>query len=211
MKTLPKSLLLLAAMSSAALAGDNSKEVLPPPPVDNPYFMGATIGLLDEMDTEFYSLHLGRDLDGQRFGCDQALYVELGYADTDGSLSVPAGSAPPLSYRYGFELIPLTLNYKLEKEISPNFNAYLGAGAGIAFTDSSLSNGANSMDDSDTVFFAQAFAGVLYNINQSWEAYGGGRFIYFDEPDNDAWEMIQDAGKADNQDWLLEIGLRYNF
>ena len=215
MKTFPKALLTLVAMSSSAFAGEDiSKEVIPPP-VDNPYFIGGTIGHLDEMDTEFYSFHIGKDLDNQFLGCDQSVYLEIGYADTDGDTLVidpnitSAVVLRPLDY--SFELIPLTLNYKLEKELSPNFNAYLGAGAGVAFTDSKVSVGALSDSDSDTVFFAQAFAGILYNINESWEAYGGARFIYFDEPDNDIWDGIEALDAADNNDWLAEIGLRYNF
>lgn len=231
MKTAMKALLALVSVSSVAMAGepskgtDLSKEVLPV--YDNPYFIGGTFGYLDEMDTEFYSFHVGKDLTQQLHGWDQSVYLEVGYAETDfnRSFAIPRLNdnipAQTVSFDYDFEIIPVTLNYKLEKVLNQKLNFYMGVGAGVGFTDSEVSTGgivsggttigAGKTGDSDAVFFSQAFLGLLYNINPSWEAYGGARFIYFEDPDSSIWDAIEDADEASNTDWLGEIGLRYNF
>ncbi len=221
--------MMFGAMTSIVVAGevvDTSKEVLPAA-YDNPYFMGATFGYLDKMDTEFYSIHFGKDLSRKLCNWEQAIYLELGYAAPDDSSSftyTPTPTPPPTSQLptdepspvtvkvdVDFEMIPLTLNYKLERQLSNRFNVYLGAGVGAAFTDSEASSGSSKVSNSDTVFFAQAFAGLLYNINPKWELYGGARYIYLDEPGGEAWDAVESAGVASNDDWLVELGLRYNF
>jgi hypothetical protein len=46
---------------------------------------------------------------------------------------------------------------------------------------------------------------ALDDLNESWEAYGGARWIYFDDADIGALTLELD------DDFLFELGARYNF
>lgn len=240
-----KSITLLSLLAvGTSLAGEpavyDKNPVMPPmPPAPSLYswFAGATAGYLFENEEEMYTLHLGMDLSNQLAGWDQALYLEVGSFKLDGCIDAqypdPQGSAPaanvPLSdfesyfYEYGracfdLEVIPVTLNYKLEKPITQSLNGYLGIGAGVAFIDAEAKIGNMKDSDDDVVFYGQLFAGVLYNVNPSFELFAGARLIYFDEPSFNLFNTnvdiddIDDAGyEVHNTDVLLEAGARINF
>jgi opacity protein-like surface antigen len=234
MKTI--TLLSLLAVGSAA-AGEPTYDKSPimPPPAPSLYqwFAGATVGYLIENEEEMYTAHIGVDLPNQLAGWDQALYLEIGYTELGGCLHSPTPQANASKayednffgnlFQYGrmcidLEIIPVTLNYKLERPIGQSLNAYLGLGAGAAFIDADASTSGSSSSDDDTVFFAQAFGGILYNVNPSFEIYAGARVIYFDEPEFNLYDTSVDLDDFDdfgfevhNTDVLVEVGARVNF
>ena len=199
----------------SVLAGEKTpisekSPIIPPAPSPYQWFAGATAGSLLENDEEMYTAHIGVDLSNQLRGWDQAIYLEVGYIEFDCLINLDqwAGgdSQSIASSGYGcldMEIIPVTLNYKLEKQVSQSLNAYCGLGAGMAFIDAEVT-GVGSHDD--TVFYAQLFGGVLYNVNSSWELYAGARVIYFEDDD------LESIGvDIENTDYLVEIGARHNF
>jgi opacity protein-like surface antigen len=107
---------------------------------------------------------------------------------------------------YDLDVMPITLNAKLERPLTGNLNAYFGGGLGMALVDLSADGGVlGSASDDDWVFTAQLFAGLNYNINETFEVYGGARWIYFDDAD------IEDVTFELDDDFLFEIGGRINF
>lgn len=106
---------------------------------------------------------------------------------------------------YDFDIMPITLNVKLERPLTGNLNAYFGGGLGMALADLSVDNGPQEFSDDDWVFAAQLFAGVNYNFNPAFEVYGGARWMYFDDADlgGDTLEL--------DDDFLFELGARFNF
>ena len=72
-------------------------------------------------------------------------------------------TAPPTavfttSLNSEFSMIPVTLNFKLEREIVNNLNFYFGVGAGVAFTDFDADvnffSGPVAFSEDDEVFYA---------------------------------------------------------
>jgi hypothetical protein len=107
---------------------------------------------------------------------------------------------------YDLDVMPITLNAKLERPLTGNLNAYFGGGLGMALVDLSADGGVlGSVSDNDWVFTAQLFAGLIYNINETFEVYGGARWIYFDDADIDQITFELD------DDFLFELGGRINF
>ena len=108
---------------------------------------------------------------------------------------------------YDLDIIPITLNYKLERQISENLSFYWGLGAGVAIIDLDAKGGG---DDETTTFFAQGFAGVLYNVNPDFELFTGTRVVYFDDPSFrvDGVDVDPDLEEVDA---VVEAGLRFNF
>lgn len=135
------------------------------------WFVGGSVVSLDDADDEVYTLHFGRDLSAQFAGFSTAWYAEVGYQEEGGD-----------------SVVPLTLNLKLERPLVGALNAYLTAGAGYALVD------AAGADDS---LYGQASAGLLYNLNERFELFGGARYTYFEESSSD--------------DWGWELGGRINF
>jgi hypothetical protein len=143
-------------------------------------------------------------------GCDMAAYLEVGYFD--GSMDVNErffNSFNPLlpfglnnfAYDIDLDIIPVTMNFKLERPLFGPVSGYLTAGAGYAFTRTSV----NGDSDNDGGFYAQGSFGLLYNINESCEVYGGGRWLYLDN-----LEFGKDGFELDNA-LAWEVGFRYNF
>ncbi len=192
------------------MAGEKSviAPVMPPPPEPSlwQWFAGGSVGYLVDAEEEMYTLHVGVDLPSQLAGWDQALYLEVGYADADLSYmssgcdpNYPTACMPVVS-TYKIETIPVTVNYKLERALTETLNMYIGVGVGAANIDVSSSG----FSDDEWAFYAQVFAGLLYNVNESCEIYCGGRWIYVDD------YTIGGSSMADSDDWMVEIGGRIN-
>ena len=208
-----KTFAFLSILAAGSLmAGEKAalSPVAPPPsPTLWQWFVGGSIGYLDDLDTEMYHLHAGVDLPSQLGGFDQAIFLEVGYANPDQTIA--SGYYP--EYPNGYEgmrvssirgeadLIPITLNYKLERALTDSFSMYFGGGIGAAYVDVD----ALGSSDDDWTFYGQVFGGLLYNINEMWEIYGGVRWIYID--DTDVFGVSVDS----EDDWLAEIGVRINF
>jgi opacity protein-like surface antigen len=241
-----KSITFLSILAvGAATAGEpvmyDKSPMIPPPAAPSLYnwFVGGSVGYLLEAEEEMYHGHIGMDLGSQLGGWDQAIFLEVGYADLgecsnfgypdpQGSSTGgkgPGGDFEDYLYYYGqgrvcfdLEIIPVTLNYKLERPLTQSLSAYLGIGAGVAFMDAEAKIGGSDDSDDDTVFYAQFFTGLVYNINPTFELFAGARVIYFDDPDFSLFgssvdlDDLDDAGvDIDNTDYLIEAGARINF
>lgn len=171
-------------------------------------FLGETLDV-EDADFDMYTLHVGRDL-GQVIGCDMAAYLEVGYFD--GQIDVDGRFFNSFNPNFPFglnnfsadvdlEIIPVTINFKLERPLFGPVSAYLAAGAGYAFTEASV----DGDSDRDGGFYAHGSFGLLYNINEQFEVYGGGRWMYLDNLDFGA-----DGFELDNA-LAWEVGFRYNF
>lgn len=229
MKTI--TLLSILAVGSS-FAGEpvvfDKNPVMPPPaPTLYQWFAGGTVGYLIDNDEELYTAHVGVDLPEQLNGWDQALYLEVGYAEFDHHANreyfgdyqpgseiegVAAGGEMRIFADLDLEMVPITINYKLEKQVSQTLNAYVGAGLGIALFDADVSGFVSDSDD-DTVLFGQVFGGVLYNVNPSFELFAGLRAIYFDEPEFNlaGAKLDSDHFGVENFDVSADIGGRINF
>lgn len=227
MKTHP---LKSAAFATALLATPTAMagEVYQPNPV--PYqeptlyhwFVGGSVGYLVDAEEELYTLHVGRTLPDLG-SWQQSIFFEIGYSDleNDGSeVDVSdLGLEPDESFTGEADIeasfIPITLNYKLDRQISGNLGFYAGAGAGVAlidvdgeFNDSVLDIN-DSGNDSETSFYAQAMVGLDYAFTDSFEMFLGARYMFLDE-----YEVSTDTGDVevdDADDWLIELGGRYHF
>jgi hypothetical protein len=107
-----KTLTLLAATTSmtATAFADTTAEVMTPTPPSAPtlggWFVGGTYGQSetgadlgsnfqdydqdyksDDVDFDLYTVQLGRDLGMQVLGCDLAAYLEVGFAQGDGTIT----------------------------------------------------------------------------------------------------------------------------
>lgn len=143
--------------------------------------------------------------------------VSLGSAldDVDGTLDGLEGmlsdiaGLTPWNTGYDFDIMPITINVKLERQIVGNLSAYFGGGIGMALVDLSFDIGPYDFSDDDWVFTGQLFAGVNYNFNPDFEVYGGARWIYYDDA------SLSDGGVGGDleldDDFLFELGARFNF
>ncbi len=236
MKTIP---LFLLSLALPAFAGTSGKEVVPAPapnPCLFTWFAGGSVGYLTELEEPMYNLHVGTDTCWKVAGWDVALFAEIGYAQKDedwssGYNNQLQGAPGPIDLNgdlgdlenaledladfspygtgYDLDIMPITLNAKLERQLSGNLNAYFGAGIGLALVDLSVDLGYDDLSDDDWVFTGQIFAGLNYNFNENCEVYGGARWIYFDDAE------LSDGGYSGNleldDDFLFELGARYNF
>ncbi|GAA5496930.1 Opacity protein [Rubritalea squalenifaciens DSM 18772] len=206
---------LVLGLTASAYAGDSysaksSKEVIPPPPSCHlQWFLGASGGYLTDAEEEMYHLQFGVEKVCPDRSCTHALYLELGYTELDESYAFDFTDSI-IDIDMDTEIIPLTLNYKYECNLTGNLNWYIGAGAGIAFVDTDLSAEGQSEGFDDEVFYAQGFAGLVYNFSESFEIFGGARYIYMDDPDLTGLSEFDDDASIDG-DVLVELGVRFNF
>lgn len=158
----------LTVSAGVLSAGDFYEGVAAPSsaPVANSFggsnlFIGGGVEYFMDEEQEFYSGHIGYD-----FGNNSSIYLEAGWMGED-------------SQGVDIDVVPVTLNYKYEAPLTSGLNFYIGAGAGVAFIEAE-GFGA-SLDDQ--VFAAQAFVGLLYNVSETFEIYGGARYVWTDDVD----------------------------
>lgn len=231
--------LALLLTSSVALAGDGGSAKsaksakggapIAPPKYKTPieWFAGASGGYLLDNESGMVHGHIGIDLPWKFAGFNHALFAEVGWTECGDDFELVRKSIPPkdkkkklktgasMAYNVSeidtdLEIIPITLNWKLERMIASRLSAYLGAGAGVAVVDIEASGAGLNGSDDDVVFFGQVFAGLVYQVTDNFELYGGVRGIYMDEPDLSVRGVDLD-GHALETDLLLEGGGRVNF
>ncbi len=160
---------------------------------------------VSDFEFDMYTLHIGRDLGKQVLGCDLAAYLEVGFLDGDANTSFfNSGSNSfinSVSTSTDIDIIPITMNLKLERPFYGPISGYITGGIGYAFTDIEL----DSESDSGGGFYAQASIGLIYNINASWEIFGGARYVHLSSLD------FGDNGIELDDNIAYEIGARYNF
>ncbi len=200
----------LALAASAQAGEDYSAKAPAPVPAAAPclwtWFAGGSVGYLDDMDTEMYTLHVGVEYKCPDSCCSHAIYLEAGYADQDLSGNYLDGQSVPLRIDYDVDInmVPITLNYKFECVLTGNLNWYIGAGAGIAIFNIDVNDGGNKSSADETEFLAQAFTGLVYNFSDAFEAFGGARYLYVTDNDLDNLDVYGD-------DFFYELGVRFNF
>jgi opacity protein-like surface antigen len=231
--------LLLAG--GAAFAGSPSKDIIQPAPAAGgvwSWFAGAGIGYLFDYEEEMYHGHVGVDTPWNWGGWRSAFFLEVGHAETEDSVWVndptfgngnnplpvrprgtPGGGGGPVGpvtvpFASEFSMVPVTLNFKLEREIANHLNFYFGAGLGVAFTSfDGYADFARVPDlytsSDDEVFCAQVFTGLGYDVTEAFEVYGGFRWIYLDDTSVAGAPATGIAQFED--DFLGELGLRFNF
>lgn len=221
MKNTAMTLFAGIALAATAHAGDDysakgGKEVIPPPPSCLwTWFAGGSVGEVSgDWDEEIYTLHVGveRKCPGQ--SCTHAFFLEVGFTEKDDSIFIPT-SSELTNVQFGqisleAEIIPITLNYKYECALSGNLNWYAGVGAGIALVDLDASNGVSSASFDDTTFYAHVFIGLVYNVSESFEIYGGARYVFMDDPDLTGFSVFDERVSLD-EEIHYEIGGRFNF
>jgi opacity protein-like surface antigen len=224
-----KTLTLLATVTSitaTAFAGTTAEVMTPMAPAPAPtlggWFVGGTFGqsdtdadlangfsndgdhyTSDDVDFNIYNLQIGRDLGMQVLGCDLAAYLEIGFAEGDGTVRHLGDNGYS---ELELQFVPITMNIKFERVIYGPVSAYLTGGVGYAFSNAKYSDG--DYDNSDGGFYAQASAGLIYNISPQWEVFGGVRWMYLDD--------VGFGGDSEfnitlENDIAWEVGVRYNF
>ena len=140
------------ALAATAQAGEeaSAKQVIAPIAAlcDWSWFAGGSVGVIDgdDWDEDIYTLHIGKERKCAGDKCSQAIYLEVGFTESDLNESAVERGAPQEGPEQSFvtnsntdiEIIPITLNYKYECELSDKLNWYAGAGAGIALVDADI-------------------------------------------------------------------------
>ncbi|QJE97313.1 outer membrane protein [Luteolibacter luteus] len=183
---------LALGMSAAALAGDTSTTTsYTPAPSASPslwnWFAGGSVGYLIDNEEAYYTLHAGLKL-AESGPITHSLFLEGAYAEFDESFLTT-------------DVIPVTLNYKLDYNINDRFSVYGGVGLGAAFVDTEV----GPFSDDSVEFTAQAFVGVGYDVTSNFQIYTGARYIWVD--DSEIFNVPVDIG----DDVGVELGLRFKF
>ncbi len=220
------------ALVATAQAGEetSAKQVIAPIAAlcDWSWFAGGSVGVIDgdDWDEDIYTLHIGKERKCAGDKCSQAIYLEVGFTDSDFRevtvepliiVDQDLGTELTTSTT-DIEIIPITLNYKYECELSDKVNWYAGAGAGIALVDVDTKSSAQQFDgsggpigspssssdsDDDTAFYGHIFAGLVYNVSDTIEVFGGARYIFMDD--------VLGGESLLDEEVHYELGARYNF
>lgn len=191
------------------------------------WFIGGSVGYLTDLEEGMYGLQLGMEYQTPGSQSGHAVYLEVGYTQDEASGRETANLPGAISWQASADLdiIPITLNYKYQYALTDRLNAYAGVGAGVAILDSSVdwswsravappnNTGSGSDDDSDVVFYGHVFAGLSYDVSDSFEIFAGVRYILMDNEDLDvafAGDCICYEAGIDG-DVLIELGARYRF
>ncbi|MBK1833959.1 outer membrane protein [Roseibacillus ishigakijimensis] len=214
-------------------AGETVTPVVPQEPAtpvvydsysDLDWFFGGSAGFLMDAEEGFYSAHLGKEFYRSN-NFTHSLYLEVGYSDLEND-----GNELDLEDAFNFDpgdsftgdadieatFIPITLNYKVDYMFNDRFSIFAGAGAGVALLDidgdfnDSPSQINEDGNDSETSFYAQAFAGAEYRLSENFSLFGGARYMFIDD-----YEVTTDSGTTvdvdENDDVLVELGGRFRF
>ncbi len=184
---------LALALGASAYAGEpTTTSTYSAPPSSSPslwtWFIGGSGGYLLDNEEEFYTLHVGAKI-GESGPLTHSLYLEGAYAEFTTFAVLDS------------EVIPVTLNYKLDYALTDRFSLYGGVGAGAAFIDSSV----GPFSDDSVELTAQVFAGVGFDVTSNFQLFTGARWIWVDDSDlaGVPVEIGDDVG--------LELGARFKF
>lgn len=192
-----------------------------PPMTQSPmweWFVGASGGYLLDLEEGMYHAHVGVNTPMGWSGWSTALYLEVGFVETEDLTSIVDPTVPTAVVTAPFsselQVVPVTLNFKLERAVTDWLNLYAGIGVGAAFTEfdgyAPLAAGPPiRVSDDDVVFYAQAFAGVGFDVGDHFEIFTGARWIYLDDPE---FTVGPSTGAIDfEDDVLVEAGFRFTF
>jgi hypothetical protein len=166
--------------------------------IDNAFNVSEDLG---DLDMDLYSLQAGRRFNYEQYGLSTALYLEVAYLDGDVDINNLGGFVILNPINADIDIIPVTLNAMVERNLYAGLGCYLSGGMGYGFTDTDVL----SQSDSDGGFYAQVAAGLNYKFNERFEMFGGARWVYLDSLEFGNTTLELDDGFA----W--EAGFRYNF
>ena len=198
------------------------------------WFTGGSVGYLTDLDHGMYNFQVGMVNRNPGDRTSHSIYLQVGYAQDDAHYHYPTyipGVPPPVggpteNASINLHIIPITANYKFEAPITGNLNYYVGLGLGCAVMD--YTNDWNwsqalpppainheSGTDSETYIrlYGELFGGLSYNISDSFQVFGGARFICMSNVDhyNHISSSPANYNAGLNHDFLLELGARYRF
>ncbi len=131
--------------------------------------VGADAGYLLDSEEEYLSARLGFEFKATEKASHQ-LELEVGYTEAE-----EAGLEA--------DLLPVTLNYRLQAAGNGGFGYYAGVGAGFARTSIDGVSIFGPVRLRDTSFAAQGFAGVTYQVGPSTTLSLGAKYIWVDDAD----------------------------
>lgn len=194
------------ALAASAQAGEDYSAKAPPAPAPAPclwtWFAGGSVGYLDDAKDAMYTLHIGKEFKCPGSEKSHAIFLEIGYATDDFKASERNGSTQSTIITGDITIVPVTINYKYEDVLTGNLNWFVGAGAGVAFGEASVDTPSYISDEDERFFYGQIFGGLVYNVSESFEVFGGVRAIYMN--DGSKWSAFE-------YDWIFDVGARYNF
>ncbi|BCU77270.1 hypothetical protein [Luteolibacter sp. LG18] len=210
-----KAIPLLLALAGPVWAGEvhSAKAPISQPQESclDGWFVGASAGYLIDFEEPMYTAQFGRDLPMNLGGWCTAAYLELGYTDKSENRIVDLQRQVFINFDEELQVIPLTLNFKLERPITNNLNVFIGGGLGVAFTEFESHSLVAQIKQSDTVFAAQIFAGLTYNVSRDFQVYGGARWIYVDFEAPTLPAPFGSSGLDFDSQAFIELGMRYHF
>ena len=161
---------------------------------------------VSDVEFDMYTFHFGRDF-GCNSGFDMAAYLEIGFLTGDMTVSsdliTPDGNINLFRDTLDLDIVPVTANFKVEHVVYGPVGAYLSGGIGYAWTN--VESDDLGFDESDGGFYAQAAAGLVWNVNESFELFGGARWAYLEGLD------FGDSGFELENTFGWEVGARFNF
>ena len=224
------SLLICLAVAGAAHAGPYSmpKGVIPPPTPTcmTTWFAGGSAGSLSGGDADtMYTGHFGAEINcpGKN---SHSFFLEVGITEIEKTVEhywrypknhdrwvkkyKKCADGEFIRMNLEADIIPITLNYKFERELGKKWKWYVGAGAGIALVDLDITDGYDSKSFDDTVFYAHFFAGISFQVNNYVELYAGVRYIYMGDADLSGHSDMDKHITLDGN-LLYELGARVKF
>ena len=191
------------------------------------WFAGGSAGYLFDSDEAMYGLQVGMETRNPSNRANQAIYLELGFTQTETSYEFfpPIPGSRWEEGEFDLNIMPITLNYRYGMDLTERLGCFFGLGAGVAIVDSSydwswtqvtsppvLLRGSGSEDETDARFYGNVFAGLTYEMTESLRLFGGVRYIVMDEKEFES--NATGAGSYDggiNGDVLIELGLLFRF
>lgn len=228
MKTRTFACLAGLVLATAAQAGTPAIQTAPPPAAGLwQWFIGGSVGYLTDFDEPIYGLQVGAEYQAPGSTASHAIYLEIGYTGDDADENHVSNLPGGISWKASADLdiIPITVNYKYQAAFTDRLNGYVGLGVGVAMLDTSVdwkwsqalpppnNTGSGSDDDSDVVFYSHLFAGLSYDVTDSFGIFAGVRYILMDDGDLEA-NLFGDSLNYEagiDGDVVVEIGMRYLF
>lgn len=214
MKKTTLTLMTGLALAASAQAGEEYSAKAPAPapePCLWTWFAGGSGGYVDDIDNDMWTLHIGKEYKCPGSNGSHAIFLEVGWTGWDEGDTFNF-TDDRIDVDFDYDVIPITLNYKYESSLTERLNWYIGGGLGVAISDiewkASLGNDSESDDDSETNFYGHLFAGLVFNFTESFEMFGGARYLYMDGTDD--IDGVDIPGVLDD-DIFYELGARFNF
>jgi len=168
-------------------------------------YVRASTAWFEPVDSDGFDGELGGLIAvGQTFGAHN-LEAEIGYVEFSES-----GSFAGFTGTADLEVIPVTLGYRYDLELSDKLKLGVGANTGIAFTELSVGvSGLGSGSDTDTVWIASGGLRLTYALTDAVALTAAYRYILVDDL------SFSDAGVTveleDNDTHAFELGVEYRW